>query len=143
MIDALAGPDAAEDVFLFIGPFGRNDKGNVSTDGLLRGVAEESLGGGIPTLDDAVQVLADDGIVGRIDDRRQVRASQFRTPAVGNIDEDVHGPNDLSPFILQWSGVGQGGPSAAVGAFDDDFKPALRLAVPQRESHPALVMRHG
>ena len=35
------------------------------------GVAEDPLGGGVPGRDDAVEVLADDRIVGRLDDRRQ------------------------------------------------------------------------
>ena len=36
------------------------------------GVAEHALGRPIPGRDDAVQVLADDGVVGRFDDAREV-----------------------------------------------------------------------
>ena len=44
---------------------------DVTAHGLLGGVAEQPLGGGVPALNDAVQRLADDGVLRRLDDRRQ------------------------------------------------------------------------
>ena len=49
----------------------RNDERDMAAHRLLRGVAEQALGGGVPALDDSVERLADDRIVGRLDDRRE------------------------------------------------------------------------
>ena len=50
---------------------GGNDEGDVAADGLLGGVAEEPLGRRVPALNDAVERLADDGVVRGFDDRRE------------------------------------------------------------------------
>ncbi len=58
---------------------------DVPADGLRRGVAEEPLGRRVPGLDHAVQRLADDGVLGRLDDGRQepraLSASPLPAPA--------------------------------------------------------------
>ena len=43
----------------------------MAADGLLGWVAEEPFGRGVPALNDTVERLADDGVVGRLDDRRE------------------------------------------------------------------------
>ena len=50
---------------------GGNDERDMAADGLLGRVTEQPLGAGVPALNDAVERLADDGIVGRFDDRRE------------------------------------------------------------------------
>src|SRR5262249_15653163 len=58
---------AENNVFLCV-PVGRNDEHNVATDGFLSGIAKETLSAFVPTSDHPVEILADDGIVGRVDD---------------------------------------------------------------------------
>ena len=71
VFDPLPGLQGGDDLVLFGDAVRRNDQGDVTPDGLLGRVAEQPLGGGVPALDDAVQRLADDGVVRRLDDRRQ------------------------------------------------------------------------
>ena len=52
-------------------PVGRNDQRDRLADRLGCGVAEHPLGAAVPGHDDAVEVLADDRVVGRFDDGRE------------------------------------------------------------------------
>jgi hypothetical protein len=49
----------------------RHQGGDVLADDLGGGVAEDSLGGAVPARDDAIEVLAYDGVIGRFDDGRE------------------------------------------------------------------------
>ena len=71
MLDLLAVADAVEDHRIFRHPVGREQHDDRLADDLPGAVTEHRLGGAVPMGDDAVQVLADDRIVGRFDDRRQ------------------------------------------------------------------------
>ena len=88
--DGLAGPDAGEDHVLLGLAIGRNDHANRLADGFSRGVAEHALGGPIPGSDDAVQVLADDGVVGRFDDSGEVAKGD-------RVGKRVHKKSDATP----------------------------------------------
>ena len=82
MVDPSPGLQAGDDLVLLRDAIGRDDERDVAADGLCGGVAEEALGGGVPALDDAVERLADDGVVGRFDDRRQqARGQELAAPA--------------------------------------------------------------
>ena len=52
-------------------------------------VAEHPLGALVPAHDDAVQVLTDDGVIGRIHDRRQELDAALHTCAFGDVKEDA------------------------------------------------------
>src|SRR5688572_6306375 len=69
MIDAFPGPDLRQHFVLFTLAIRRDDAADRAADHFVRGVAEHSLGRAIPCLDDPIQVLTDDGVVGRLDDR--------------------------------------------------------------------------
>ena len=62
-----------EDVLFLGAPIVGNDQGDVPADRLRRRPAEHALGGRIPRRDDAVERLADDDVIGRVDDRGQPR----------------------------------------------------------------------
>ena len=72
VIDPLPRLERGDDVVLLREAIRRNDQRDVAPDGLRRRVAEHPLGGVIPALDGPVQRLADDGVVGRLHDRRQL-----------------------------------------------------------------------
>ena len=59
---------------------GRHQDGDGLADDLGGGVAQDPLGGLIPARDDAVERLADDGIVGGFDDRCQQPACILGPP---------------------------------------------------------------
>ena len=72
VIDSFAPSHPGQDV-VFLGlPLGWNENADRPSNELFRGVAEEALGRGIAGLDDAVQVLREDGVVSGVDDRREV-----------------------------------------------------------------------
>src|SRR5437879_13239304 len=79
MIDPVAGANASTDLILLIHAIGRNDEGDVLTYGLLGGVAEEPLGGGIPSLNGPIRGLANNGVLRGIDNGGQEpRSRQLR-----------------------------------------------------------------
>ena len=103
MIDPLSGLQAGDDVVFLGDAVGGNDERDVAAHRLLGGVAEEPLGGGVPALNDAVERLADDGVVRRFDDRRQQAGRQklaglvlLHAPLRGDVAEDQHAAGDLS-----------------------------------------------
>jgi hypothetical protein len=53
---------------------GDDEVENRPTDRLVRGIAEDALRAAVPGEDDAVERFADDGVVGRFDDGRELRA---------------------------------------------------------------------
>ena len=69
MVDAFAAANPRQDLVLLALPVRRNDAADRSADHFLGGVPEHALRRGIPGLNDAVQILADNGVVRRLDDR--------------------------------------------------------------------------
>src|SRR5262249_56141184 len=72
MIDALAAPNALGDRALFVQTIRRDQDRDRLANGILRQVAVQPFGSAIPTGNDPIEVGADDGIVGRLDDRREL-----------------------------------------------------------------------
>ncbi len=71
LIDLLPGVDQFEDAAYLALQAGRHEERDRAADGLIGRVSVEPLGAGVPTGDDAAAVPADDGIGGRLHDRRQ------------------------------------------------------------------------
>ena len=84
VVDRLAGADLGEDHVLFVLQLVGNQHADRLPDRLGRRVAEHPLGRRIPRRDDAVQILGDDRVVGRFDDRREP-ASSPRRPALRSL----------------------------------------------------------
>ena len=106
VFDPLSGLQAGDDLVLFGDAVGGDDQGDVAADGLLGGVAEQPLGAGVPALDDAVQRLADDGIVGGLDDRCEQAGGQqlagpvaLDAPLLGDVTEDQHAAGDGAVLV--------------------------------------------
>src|SRR5690349_2822738 len=94
MVDALAGAQAPEDFRLLVLTLGRNENGDGLADHLFGGVAENARGTFIPGDDDAVERLADDGIVRRRNDGSQSAAQLFRVPDGGTVLRHWREPRD-------------------------------------------------
>ena len=69
VVDALAGQDTIEDPALLAGAVGGDQDPDRLSDRLLRGVAVDPLGAGVPAGDDRVAILGDDRVVAVLDDR--------------------------------------------------------------------------
>ena len=125
----------------------------MAADRLLGRVAEQPLGGGVPALDDAVERLADDGVVRGFDDRREQAGRQelaglvaLHAPLRGDVAEDQHASGDLAVLVADRRGAVVDRALAAVllnqhrvirQADDDPFPKRLRRRVLDR---PARVL---
>ena len=78
MVDALAPAQPREDVVFLRLAVWRNQHPDGPADHLVGRVAEQPLRGGVAGLDDAVEILRDDRVVGRVDDGGQVGLSRPR-----------------------------------------------------------------
>jgi hypothetical protein len=67
-VDAFAAADAVQNRGRFVRTAGRRQYRHRPPDGLFGCVTEHALSAAVPAADNAVQILADDGIVGRLDD---------------------------------------------------------------------------
>ena len=76
--------------------FRRNDPGDRLPDHLGRGVAEQPLRGRVPRLNDAVQILADDRVVGRLHQRRQVQRGGRGAFLIADVAGDFRRADDAA-----------------------------------------------
>ena len=121
-LDLFTLAQTLNDLDLLMLAFGWNDDADRLTDRLRGCIPEHPLGAGIPRRDDPVQVLADDGIVGRLDDARQQRACFLDLLAVADVENRRNPP--LYPATL--IGVGRvdhaQGTNASAAEFDIAFE---------------------
>ena len=82
-------------------------------------VAEEPLGPGVPRADDAVERLADDRVVGRLDDGRQPRLGLLGPPALGDVAEDQDRPDRGPGLVPDGGGAVVDGPLRPVPGDED------------------------
>ncbi len=68
VVDAFAFFEAFEDGGFFMLTVWRDDDGDGFSDHFGGGVAEDAFSGGVPALDDALEVFGDDGVIGGFDD---------------------------------------------------------------------------
>ena len=114
MIDALAAPDASENDWLLVLQILRDDDGDRFADDLLRRITEQPSGARIPADDDAVEVFADDRIVGQFDDARELPARLFALPLLGDVEKRRDPAADVAVRIVL-------GPIGDVEAAPADF----------------------
>jgi hypothetical protein len=150
VIDPLTPPDASEDVVFLRFTVGWDEDSDRLSDQLRSCVAEQSLRRGVARLDDAVQVLRENGVTGRFDDRGEIGLRERWIPdPVGTVllalPPSVRGPRlanltlqrpcecVVSAFQLPW-GAHEGitGKSAESGA----VPPAVSEGT-SPQSHPA------
>src|SRR5262249_15121417 len=78
MIDAFADHNPGQNTRLLVLAARRKQDRHRAADRLLGGVTEQTFCAGIPGLDYAIQILADDRVVGVLDDRNQLRGGALR-----------------------------------------------------------------
>jgi hypothetical protein len=77
VLDALARSQPGQEGRLLALPLLRDQYRDGLADRLVGGVAEDSLGPLVPARDDAFERLADDGVVGALDNRREPVRGDF------------------------------------------------------------------
>src|SRR5258705_1713005 len=100
MIDALDATQAFDDIRFFVPAITGNDHSDVLADGIFRAITEHAFCALVPTGDDAVEGLAGDGIVGRIDDSCEESGAAFGAFALGDLAGDFGGADDATRGIL-------------------------------------------
>jgi hypothetical protein len=76
VVDFLAAPEALQDLGHLVLTAGRRQNRDVTADDFVRGITKEFFGGWVPARDDAVQSLARDRLIRRLDDRSQPSVCQ-------------------------------------------------------------------
>src|SRR5215472_5359346 len=130
VLNALAAKDAGDNVVLLrVAVFG-DDEGDVAADGFFGAIAEDSLGGFVPTGDHAIERDADDDVVGRVDDGGEKIAGLIVGAAVETLGRHVatvivaifEGAFDDGEEITGEVGLAAVGASADFGGLvGDDF----------------------
>ncbi len=103
--DPLSSPEPLHHPRQLVGLIGWDKDGDGPADDLLGGVAVEPLGPAVPTGDEAVQVLAVDGVLGRLDDHRQLASGRFRLPPLRDVTEDEDHAPQHSPGVTDRGGA--------------------------------------
>src|ERR1700722_7611392 len=99
MIDSAPGSELSEDLVFLILEFLRNEPQNRLSYHLLRGVTEHPECSFVPSLDDTVQILADDGVLRGIDNRCQPESAVIILGAVGHVVCDFRRAENLACFV--------------------------------------------
>src|SRR5262249_49446061 len=123
MFDPLTGSPAGDDLIFLVDPVRGNDRRDMLADNLIRCMSKGSLGGGIPALDNSIKVLADDGILRGLNNRRQETSVcksfgilLFQTPALRNVVKDQHDAQQVALLVFDWSGTVVDGPLDTIPA---------------------------
>src|SRR4051794_30952818 len=85
MFNPVALSDALDNERLLFLPLRRNNDGNVLADGFLGAVPEQPFSGAIPRVDDTVEGLANNGVIRRIHNGRQMSPDGFGLLQVLNV----------------------------------------------------------
>ena len=134
MVDALSAGNPRQNVRFFVRAFRRNEHQHRFAHGFLRRVAKKLLCAGIPTGDDSTESLADDRIVGLLDDGREPLAHFLHPLPFGDITHDAGEDAALAQPGLAHRQVQRKGGSvfstpAHLAAAPDDFALTRPLVV--------------
>jgi hypothetical protein len=90
MINAISANEPSKDLRFLVVKFGWDQQQNGVADHLVRLVPKDPGRSGVPTLDGAIERLANDGIVGRLDDRGQPGVRLAGATIPGCVSHAVH-----------------------------------------------------
>ena len=95
LLDLLPAPEPLEDPGQVIGEIWRDEERDRAPDGLRGRVSIHPLCPSVPSQDRPVDVLADDGVVGGFDDRRQLPGSDLLASTLADIADERRGEAPL------------------------------------------------
>src|SRR5580704_14815951 len=99
MIHSFALLQAGDNLGLFIETIRWDERRHRFADNLVSGVAEEPLRAFVPACDDAVQIFANDGVVGRIDDGSKKAANALGVVVFGDVAGDFGCADNLALIV--------------------------------------------
>ena len=143
MVDALTAPDAVEYAGLLVVALGRYEDGHGLANDLIGFVAEEPLRRAVPAGDDAIEILADDRVVGRLHYGGQPLHGVLGALGLGQVNQHVHGADEIARCVMKRRGVGHERHARAVGPLGHRFHAPHRQAALEGLSHRTLVVRQG
>src|SRR6185295_7119588 len=103
MLDALSMSNTLENVRLLTYAVRWNELVDGLADPFGGAVTEQLFGAAVPTRDVAVEVFADDGVIGRIHNGCQehlVAFGSLQTPAIADISRDFGSPDDVAQPVF-------------------------------------------
>src|SRR6202007_50503 len=92
--------DFLDDFNFFVAELRRDDGGDWLPNDFLLPVTEDPLGAFIPALDNSVQILADNSIVGRFHDGCKTERSLLALFLVGNVSCNFRRSDNISIVVL-------------------------------------------
>jgi len=110
VFEPLAPTDPIEDERLLAQPLGRNDECDRPADGLGGAESKQALRAGVPGRDDAVQILRDDRVIGRIDECREEDGCMGKIHCGRYFRPAMWGPNPHSLAIRKPARASAGDP---------------------------------
>jgi hypothetical protein len=96
MLDRVPVANSAQHGRLLVAAIVGNDEVDRSSDRLMRSVTEDPFSAAVPCLDDSVQILADDGVVGPLDDCRKSKSLTLHPPPFREVARDRQSANHLA-----------------------------------------------
>src|ERR1700679_1962271 len=106
MIGRLPSPYLLQDLVFFVVQFFRDKAQNWLAQHFIGRVAKHSACSFIPAADDSVQVFTDDGVVRRVNDRRQPEPACIALAkrllvllTLSDVPKNQHNPNDLTILV--------------------------------------------
>src|SRR5579885_2685052 len=99
MLDPRAATNAGKKLWLFVLQLGRDQNCDRFAHGLSCRIAEQALCAGIPAHDGSVDVHADDGIIRRFDDARELPPRRRAGVKLGDIEQRCDPAADISLLV--------------------------------------------
>src|SRR5678816_4408522 len=100
MVNPLASLDSVKNLLFFLNAIGRKEHPDGPADDFLRLVTKGAFGAKVPAGDDGMEILADDRVVGGVDNCRKQAAQLCIAPLVADIASDLRSANDTAAVIF-------------------------------------------
>src|ERR1700722_1973645 len=142
MDDPVPAAQAGKNLLFLVPTILGDDECNMFADRLLGGIAEHVLSALIPALNDAVEVLADDGVVGRSDNCGQVGRCLLGLFALGDVQQHVNAANNSPLAIFDGSRIWSKPSTGSVRPFCNGLGSLDNAAFLQGDGHRTFIMWH-
>src|SRR5579872_170810 len=141
MLDRLATPDTLKNADLFMLAVRWNKNRNRLADDLFGNIAEQTLGPFIPRLNDAVEVLADDGVIAGLDYGGEATSDALSALVLAEIHQDVDRTHQRAGLVVKRRGEGREEHPRSVRAFRDILLAPAGLSLLHGYRQGILIVR--